>query len=302
MVWAYYNEIELYPAAWLRRLIARKLIAPGYVDERSIVDVRPDDLDGFGQRHFFAGLGAWSLALRWAGVSDDEPVWTGSCPCQSLSVAGQKLGFDDKRHLWPDWFWLISQRRPHLLFGEQVASPLGRSWLDLVFSDLEGTNHACGAAVLPAAGVGAPHERHRFFWVADAQRARPEGRPDLGRHFSRQQPASERSCAEERPNLADASELGWRTRRAGRSDSGDSGQQDKLGARRPESVAYTNGEPALRAAIPWEERDPWLVEPDVGRLASRRPEHVDQLRALGNSLVPEVAATFVKAYLEARNA
>lgn len=39
---AYYNEFDKYAAQWLRNLIARGLIAPGDVDERSILDVRPD--------------------------------------------------------------------------------------------------------------------------------------------------------------------------------------------------------------------------------------------------------------------
>lgn len=45
---AYYNEIEPFAAAWLRNLIAAGHIAPGDVDERSIEDVRPDDLRAYG--------------------------------------------------------------------------------------------------------------------------------------------------------------------------------------------------------------------------------------------------------------
>ncbi len=41
---AYYNEIDPYAAEWLRNLIAAGHIAPGDVDERSIEDVKPDDL------------------------------------------------------------------------------------------------------------------------------------------------------------------------------------------------------------------------------------------------------------------
>lgn len=85
---AYYNEIDPFAAAWLRRLIARGLIAPGDVDTRSITDVRADDLVSYVQCHFFAGIGGWSLALRLAGWPDDRPVWTGSCPCQPFSGAG----------------------------------------------------------------------------------------------------------------------------------------------------------------------------------------------------------------------
>ena len=90
---AYYNEFDKYAAQWLRNLIAAGHIAPGDVDDRSISDVRPSDLVGYTQCHFFAGIGGWSLALRLAGWSDDRPVWTGSCPCQPFSVAGQGHGW-----------------------------------------------------------------------------------------------------------------------------------------------------------------------------------------------------------------
>src|SRR5262245_61550365 len=101
MSYAYYNENDRFAAAWLRELIRAGHIAAGEVDERSIEDVRADDLRAFTQCHFFAGIGGWSYALRLAGWPDDRPVWTGSCPCQSFSQAGQQKGFDDPRHLWP---------------------------------------------------------------------------------------------------------------------------------------------------------------------------------------------------------
>lgn len=105
---AYYNENDPYAAAWLRNLIAADLIAPGDVDERSIVDVRADDLAGYRQCHFFAGIGVWSYAPRLAGWPDDREVWTGSCPCQPFSTAGKRAGFADERHLWPAWYRLIA--------------------------------------------------------------------------------------------------------------------------------------------------------------------------------------------------
>ena len=154
---AYYNEIEPYAAEWLRNLIAEGLIAPGDVDERSIEEVSPDELEGYAQCHFFAGIGGWSYALRLAGWPDERPVWTGSVPCQPLSSAGQRRGHADRRHLWPAFFRLIAERRPATVFGEQVASNLGREWLAGVRADLEHVGYACGAADLPAACVGAPH-------------------------------------------------------------------------------------------------------------------------------------------------
>lgn len=165
---AYYNEFDPKAAAWLRELIKAGHIAPGDVDERSIVDIRPSDLVGYTQCHFFAGIGVWSYALRRAGWPDDRPVWTGSCPCQPFSAAGKGAGFTDERHLWPHFHWLIENCRPPVVFGEQVASKDGLGWLDLVQADLEGSGYASGAVDTCAAGFGAPHIRQRLYWVAHA--------------------------------------------------------------------------------------------------------------------------------------
>ena len=164
----YYNEIDPFAAQWLRNLIAGGHIAPGEVDERSIEDVTPDDLRGFTQCHFFAGIGVWSHSLRLAGWPDDKPVWTGSCPCQPFSAAGKGDGFADERHLWPHFFHLISERRPQHIFGEQVAAGNANEWFDLVQADLEGMGYAFGLVPFTSAGIGAPHIRERAYWVAHA--------------------------------------------------------------------------------------------------------------------------------------
>ena len=181
---AYYNEFDPKAAAWLRELIKQGHISDGVVDERSIEDVTPTELAGFTQCHFFAGIGVWSYALRRAGWADNRPVWTGSCPCQPFSAAGKGAGFVDERHLWPAFHHLISQCRPDVVLGEQVASKDGLAWLDLVQSDLEATGYASGAVDLCAAGIGAPHIRQRLWWVGkrlgNTDNARPQGHGQSG--------------------------------------------------------------------------------------------------------------------------
>ena len=146
----YYNEFDPYAAQWLRNLIAAGHLPPGDVDERSIVDIQPEDLNGYGQCHFFAGVGVWPYALGRNDWRERDSLWSGSCPCQPFSAAGRQLGFDDERHLWPAWFHLITQRRPSIVVGEQVSGAL--AWLDLVRDDLESAGYAVGAADLCAAG------------------------------------------------------------------------------------------------------------------------------------------------------
>jgi DNA (cytosine-5)-methyltransferase 1 len=176
----FYNDNDPKACAWLRELIADGHLPPGDVDERSILEIKADELRGFDQCHFFAGVGFWSLALQWAGLGTTPGIWTGSCPCQPFSCAGAGKGTADERHLWPVFRDLIVACRPSVVFGEQVASaavigkvgrgaakPAGPVWLDGVRADVEAAGYAFGAAVVGAHSVGAPHIRQRCYWVAD---------------------------------------------------------------------------------------------------------------------------------------
>jgi DNA (cytosine-5)-methyltransferase 1 len=172
---AYYNEIDPYCVEWLKNLIAADLIAPGDVDSRPIQDVRPEDLVGYTQCHFFAGIGGWSYAARLAGWPDDRSLWTGSCPCQPFSVAGKGKGTSDPRHLWPHFYNLVSASRPPVVMGEQVAGKAGYEWFDGVASDLEREAYYARAVDIPSCSVNAPSVRQRLYWVADASPQRLEG-------------------------------------------------------------------------------------------------------------------------------
>ena len=283
---AYYNEIDPFAAQWLRNLIAGGHIAPGEVDERSIEDVTPDDLRGFTQCHFFAGIGVWSHSLRLAGWPDDKPVWTGSCPCQPFSAAGKGDGFADERHLWPHFFHLISELRPQHVFGEQVASGNANTWFDLVQADLEGMEYAFGIVPFAAAGVGAPHIRERVYWVANTEGS------------------------------------GWRERieniagvRIGNAEEGKAGRFAEHGGMvdefRPLEVNgfWRDADWLLCRDGKWRPVEPGTfplvdgaaarlgrVEPGVARVASSN--RVGRLKGYGNAINAQAAAEFIRAYLD----
>jgi DNA (cytosine-5)-methyltransferase 1 len=104
-----------------------------------------------------------------ANVPTDWKVWTGSCPCQPFSNASiYQKGTEDDRHLWPHFKEAIAYGKPPIIFGEQVASELGRSWLSEVRPELEVLGYGVGATDISAAGVGFPHTRQRIFFVANS--------------------------------------------------------------------------------------------------------------------------------------
>jgi DNA (cytosine-5)-methyltransferase 1 len=163
--YAYYNEHDKFAAAWLRELIKAGLIADGDVDERSIEDVSADDVRGFTQCHWFAGIGGWSYALRLAGWPDDREVWTFSCPCLRFSSATR--GRTAAPDMWPEQRRLLAPSLPRVFFGEQVASSMGSVWFNQVCDDVEALGYVVGAAVLPAVSVGFDHARPRIYFVGD---------------------------------------------------------------------------------------------------------------------------------------
>jgi DNA (cytosine-5)-methyltransferase 1 len=301
---AYYNEIDPYAAQWLRNLIAAGHIAPGDVDERSIEDVHPDDLKPYAQCHFFAGIGVWSHALRRAGWPDDRPVWTGSCPCQPFSAAGKGAAFDDERHLWPAFHWLIAQRRPAVVFGEQVASKAVDPWIDLVHADLEAVGYTFGAVPFPSAGVGAPHIRDRLFWMGHANDARLEGHAGNGGSEGRSGQGGSAPAAGVFGGVADSARGGRREERqnAGGVVIGDRAQGL---AARPRPSGSNSGPGPVNGL--WGGAD-WLlcrdgkwraVEPGTFPLAHGAPARVGRLRAYGNAINAEAAAVFVGSMMEA---
>ncbi len=278
-----YNEIDPKAAAWLRVLIEMKMIPNGVVDETSIADLDPDYVAGFTSFHTFAGIGVWPYALRLAGWPDDRPVWTGSCPCQPFSSAGQQQGTSDDRHLWPAWYKLIDTLRPGHLFGEQVSSaaaigkvgrkaqdePLGRdqwAWVDHVQDDLEGSRYAFGAVAFPGCSIGAPHIRQRLYFAAERLDDTTGARCDATRVGSESQARDEARVRV--PSHGCWQDIEW--------------LQCADGKQRPTK-------PGL---FP-------LVDGSAFRMDSGSPfagrSRVKMLRGAGNAIVPQVAAAFIKA-------
>lgn len=260
----FYNDNDKTCALWIKNLINEGEIADGYVCDSSIFDINHDDLKKYNQCHFFTGIGGWPLALRLAGY-EDLTCWTGSPPCQPFSQAGYKKGINDERHLAPIFINLIKKGKPPIIFGEQVATAIAYGWLDEIFDALESFGYVTGAAVLPACCVGSPQIRNRLFfgaWLANPDRMYVEGRGDNSL-------VSKERQVKIRPKV-------------GLSD-------DSLNShwRKDSSVIQSEYDQKNR-----------LCKSGADLLVNGFPGIVGQLRAFGNSLVPQVAATFVSCFMQ----
>jgi len=117
------------------------------------------------------------------GVLDEAPIWTnlktfngkpfrgmvdiltGGYPCQPFSVAGQRKGTEDPRHLWPYIKDLIRTIRPVCCFFENVPGHITLGYRE-VRSDLEQLGYTVEEGIFSAEEVGAPHQRKRLFIIA----------------------------------------------------------------------------------------------------------------------------------------
>ena len=316
-----YNENEPFARKWLEQLQERNLIPEGRIDGRSITELRPEDCGP--TSHFFAGIGGWAYALQLAGWDPTRDVWTGSCPCQPFSIAGKGTGTSDKRHLWPIWLSLIREYRPATIFGEQTSSNLGRDWLSGVRADLEALGYAVGAADLCAASVNAPHRRQRLYWVAHAGHGSDRGPnrlrdsapgalsaagEDKGSGQGRQDQAGFRAL----DVLADGGQVYGptdglvNTLRGGASNPDTEAKQGRNGPdfRVPGETGLSDFWDqfdiaecrAIDGSTQYRRIEPGLL-PVVDGLPSRL--RAGLIKGYGNAIVPQLAATFIRAFLEA---
>lgn len=109
----------------------------------------------------------WSnlKSFPWAAFSGRVDILSGGYPCQPFSAAGKRLGTDDERHLWPYIADGIRILRPRVCFFENVEGHITLGLREVV-DELGAMGYRSTWGLFSAAEVGAPHQRKRVFVMA----------------------------------------------------------------------------------------------------------------------------------------
>ena len=103
------------------------------------------------------------------GEKYQADIVTGGFPCQPFSVAGKRKGTDDDRYLWDETIRVVRECRPRWFIGENVEGLININngvVLRQVQTDLEEAGFQVQCIVIPAASVGAWHQRKRIWIMA----------------------------------------------------------------------------------------------------------------------------------------
>lgn len=212
----------------------------------------------------------------------DVGLICGGYPCQPFSLAGERRGAEDDRHLWPEMFRLVQELRPTWVIGENVAGHITMG-LDQVFSDLERENYTARPFVIPACAVDAPHRRDRVWTIAHAN-SQGKSNGSLNEQWMVENASS-------RSRRDSESLVGRQNHKTERPQDTDSFTGSSKNAAYSNSTQCQRDSSAIRARA--EYSDPcstsrWEPEPSVGRVAHGVPNRSHRLKQLGNAVVPQV--------------
>lgn len=236
------------------------------------------------------------LRKHWPGVPIFEDVRTltaadvpgvdvicGGFPCQDISVAGKGAGIEGERSgLWREYARLIGEIRPQYVIVENVAALLGRG-MGKVLGDLAEIGYDAEWNIIPAAAVGAPHQRERIWIVAHPSQLQRNGSDFYREYFKSEVSKSGNNCCSSDATNTNKQGL------AKFNVSCDGGQEGER------IFAWSKFERILTEG----RTEQWSTEPDVGRVANGVPSRVDRLRSLGNAVVPQIPELIGRAIMQA---
>ena len=254
------------------------------------------------------------------GLIPECDILTAGYPCQPFSLAGERRGSEDDRHIWPYILSIVQRKRPSWCVFENVYGHVSMG-LDEVLSDLEGKSYATRPFIVPAAACDAPHRRDRVWIIArnvgnsqnngckqwsDVKRERAKNKQEQRPSVWSEPSGSGEDVADTKGLHGNVSREHSKQGQRQKPQFGDSGGSNNLadtsgqrlqGSKRlrenekevGERRESANGSASQRSNDGRRQANLWLPEPSVGRVVNGIPRRVDRLRGLGNAIVPQIA-------------
>ena len=230
-------------------------------------------------------------------------VVTGGFPCQSLSQAGLQKGRTDDRWLWNEMFDVIKQVRPRWVIGENVQGIINIEEgmvLRQVQNDLDSQGFKVQCFIIPASGIGAWHNRNRV-WILACNISNSNS--------IRHRRGNSTRCADEEwtflPREQEGGKMGSKTER--RSNVSDTCIKRPQGYRLSTNVEEKQRREDLSTKTSAEEQQTWWQTesricgvPDGVSYGVDR-DRAKRIKALGNSIVPQIVRQIGLAIMEAEN-
>jgi len=228
-------------------------------------------------------------------------VVTGGFPCQSFSQAGLQKGRTDDRWLWNEMFDVIKQVRPRWVIGENVQGIINIEEgmvLRQVQNDLDSEGFKVQCFIIPASGIGAWHNRNRV-WILACNISNTNS--------IRHRRGNSTRCADEEwtflPREQEGGKMGSKTeRRSNVSDTMSERFQKHNISQKPKKQNFSSrkvNEDETKQTW-WQTESRICGVPDGVSYGVDR-DRAKRIKALGNSIVPQIVRQIGLAIMEAEN-
>ena len=267
-------------------------------------------------------------------------VITGGFPCQPFSVAGKRKGTDDDRYLWDETIRVVRECKPKWFIGENVEGLVNIQdgmVLRQVQDDLEKEGFQVQCLIIPASGIGAWHQRKRIwiigynvsnsntrFGIGENQEIQTRGNTstngskDVSNTFGKLSDGCSSTTRNSKAKFKrmecnqswNWNEVRSKTERCSEQDredvSNSNGKrlqgckfQHHLETRKQSTT--NNGKNSFKEQQTW-----WQTQSDLCGVPNGVSYELDKnranrIKALGNSIVPQIARELGKAIIEAEN-
>lgn len=230
---------------------------------------------------------------------------TGGVPCQPVSCAGRRLGEKDDRWLWPEAVRIVSEARPAWALFENPPG-LRTLGLDGILAEMEALGYACGVLDIPACALDSPQIRHRYWIVSHREGEGRQGADAEGNSQSMRRPAEYAENGDISSGNAKSEQIGQIKKPSIQhhecSEDGNIPDSKKNVRRATEETAERTRQ-SFAGDSAWQERE-WRLfgdgayrraKPGVRLLADGVSRGL--LSALGNAIIPQVAAEIIRAMM-----